>query len=96
MLANTTGKSVTRRVGAAELFGHAVVSLEASELRHWAAVDHKKIRCPFKNNGGLCIKSGGVCLHVLLGKSRSGAVALQGMLVTSCPNRFLEGHKVFR
>lgn len=84
-----------KRYGAAELFGQAATSLEASELRRLSSTPHGDQRCPFKPDGAACHKKGGVCSLGLCERGAGGEVRVVGSPVTTCPARFLEGGCVF-
>jgi hypothetical protein len=51
--------------------------------------------CPFQRDR-ICTKKGGVCSLRKYEQKGSDAVTGVGPLVTTCPNRFLEGSIVFR
>jgi hypothetical protein len=84
-----------RRYGAAELFGRAVISLGAEEMRRLAAISHRDVVCPFKPGGGVCHKKGGVCSLAVYEAADEDKVRLVETPVTTCPTRFLEGGRIF-
>jgi hypothetical protein len=86
----------TKRFGAAELFGQAVVSLIPEEFRRLARAANREMECPFHPDRTPCNKKGGVCSLTLLERNEAGSVRAMGMPVTTCPRRFLEGNTVFQ
>jgi restriction endonuclease NotI len=81
----------TSRFGVAELYGHDFSELPTALIRELAAAQFGSQPCPFK--GGQCIKKGGVC-SLRLYERRNEIVAATGQLVTTCPQRFLDGGSV--
>jgi len=51
--------------------------------------------CPFQP-GPLCNKKGGVCSLRLYQQVDNGPVSGTGPVITTCPQRFLENHSIFR
>jgi len=88
--------TITKRYGAAELFGQAVEQITTSDLQRASRADHKRIRCPFKLENARCHKKGGVCSLVLFEREADGNVRISGRPVTTCPARFYEGEIVYR
>ena len=85
----------SRRYGAAELFGRAIVSLSREDLKRLSSANHKETLCPFKTGQVACHKKGGVCSLGLYQRNQDQTVSMIGQPVTTCPSRFLEGGKVF-
>lgn len=88
-------KRPSKRYGAAELFGRAVVSLTREELNRLSTANHKEVPCPYKEGRATCHKKGGVCSLGLYERNKDQSVSLVGEPVTTCPTRFLEGNLVF-
>lgn len=86
----------SRRYGAAELFGHALVGINPKQLQRVSSVDNRAISCPFKPDQASCHKKGGVCSLALYEKGANGDVSILESPVTTCPSRFLEGNTVFK
>lgn len=92
----TKTQRLSRRYGAAELFGRAIVSLSREDLKRLSSANHNEVPCPFKAGKIACHKKGGVCSLGLYERKEDQAVSMIGQPVTTCPSRFLEGGKVFR
>ena len=88
-------KRISRRYGAAELFGRAIISMSDEELRHLSSANHKKILCPFKMGKATCHKKGGVCSLGLYERKDDQSVSVIGQPVTTCPSRFLEDGRIY-
>ena len=87
--------AVTKRYGAAEIFGQAVPQMTALALRRATSANHKSIPCPFKIDGAACHKKGGVCSLALFEQAPGGDVQITGLPVTTCPARFYESSMVY-
>src|SRR3989442_8377970 len=88
-------KRPSKRYGAAELFGRAIVSLTREELNRLSTANHKDMPCPYKADRAACHKKGGVCSLGLYERSKDQSVSMVGEPVTTCPSRFLEGNLGF-
>mgnify|MGYP006292210491 CR=1 FL=1 len=85
---------MAQRYGIAEIYGNSFADLCPAEIRRLSAAQHGTEQCPFK--GGKCTKSGGVCsLRLYADKGSRGAVPIGDHIVTTCPNRFHDGHAAF-
>lgn len=87
---------VTKRYGAAEIFGRAIQQMTNSALRQAASADHESIRCPFKLDGAPCHKKGGVCSLVQFEREAGGTVHITARPVTTCPTRFYEAGMIYQ
>lgn len=87
---------ISKRYGAAELFGRAVSRLDAKELRVLSSSSHRDVTCPFKPDKKTCHKQGGVCSLVLYERQPNGNVSVSGTPITTCPSRFAELDTVSR
>jgi len=92
------------RFGIGEWYGQSYVQLTKEQRLAYAQVQalEKKQRpaqaCPFR--GGTCTKTGGVCSLRLYHRDAASGEVLpaagdRGMLRATCPNRFLEGRRIF-
>ena len=87
---------ISKRYGAAELFGRAVSRLDAKELRLLTSSSHRNMTCPFKPDRKTCHKQGGVCSLALYERQPDESVSISGSPITTCPSRFLESEIVTR
>jgi len=87
---------ISKRYGAAELFGRAVSRLDAKELRLLSSSSHRDMPCPFKPDKKTCHKQGGVCSLVQYERQPDENVSVSGSPITTCPSRFIESGIVTR
>jgi hypothetical protein len=88
-----------KRYGAGELYGLDFSALNPEYIRRLSTISHREMDCPFKplvpgKPNIKCNKKGGVCSLRQFEFSESKSVQACGSLVTTCPNRFLEGGSV--
>jgi len=86
----------SKRYGASELFGRALLDITSKELRTLSSIDNRAIPCPFKPDRAACHKKGGVCSLGLYDRSSDGNITISNLPVTTCPSRFLENSVVFK
>jgi hypothetical protein len=98
------------RYGIGEWYGHLFAQLTPAQRRSYAGIQAlvKKTRlpqpCPFRSasvDSSACRKTGGVCslrLYHRAAETANVTVAPGelGILRATCPNRFLEGNRIFR
>jgi hypothetical protein len=90
---------VPSRFGTGELYGLDFSELPPERVRELSRASHKTVICPFKpaqigKPTPKCNKKGGVCSPRQYVQDEHWKVAAKGEPVTTCPNRFLEGHLV--
>jgi hypothetical protein len=91
---------MTKRYGAAELYGFDLSALPPERIRELSSSKNKDVPCPFKRQEvgkplPKCNKKGGVCSLRQYVLENSGNVAAVGSPVTTCPQRFLEKNLVY-
>ena len=89
-----------RRYSIGEWYGSPFETVSPSErLRSaQAEIEADAIRglnCPFQSNT-TCDKKGGVCSLRLFEQIGSDPVRMVGPLITTCPNRFLQGGVIYK
>ena len=82
------------RYGIGEWFGLSPAALSPEDRRALAAA--KNPPCPFRRDGGICAKPGGVCSLRLYSNRNGIAVPVESRLRVVCPRRFEEASAVFR
>lgn len=92
--------------GIGEWYGKLLTELGPVERKLYAHLqtmpkrDREPQVCPFRSKAPdrlfPCKKEGGVCSLRQYAKSADGVVTASEELVTTCPNRFLEGREIFR
>lgn len=92
-------EALRQRYSIGEWYGRGLEDLDAAERRHLAKTELAATKavgnpCP-SQPGVLCHKRGGVCSLRLYTKFEDGAKGT-GPIVTTCPQRFLEGNVIFR
>ena len=99
-MAKTPKPKLRNRYSIGEWYGAGFESLSASERFQRAKIEYKantirRVECPFQNEAK-CNKKGGVCSLRRYEQIAEGPVSGIGPLITTCPQRFLEGGTIFR
>jgi hypothetical protein len=99
-MAKSKKPKLRRRYSIGEWYGVGLETMSGSERFRRAKVEYdldglSGTRCPFQTNTN-CNKKGGVCSLRLYEQVEDGPVSGAGPLITTCPQRFLEGDAIFR
>ncbi|MCA9438955.1 MAG: hypothetical protein KC978_24435, partial [Candidatus Omnitrophica bacterium] len=84
---------MTKRYGIAEWFGRDFSKLSAEKIQQIAS--HPPRDCPFRYPPDKCNKAGGVCSLRLYSDDSDGTEIVDDRIVTTCPNRFINGGEIF-
>lgn len=94
MLKPKKEKKPTLRYGAGELYGHDYTKLPPDRVRALANAAFKSEPCPFRGDGFMCNKKGGVCSLRQFSKRDEVVVPVDGTSpVATCPNRFYDSER---
>ena len=84
-------KKPVLRYGTGELYGHDFATLPVDQIRALSNAPFKSQPCPFRGDGFMCNKQGGVCSLRQFSKTDGNVTPVDGASpVATCPNRFYD------